>query len=41
MSERSKIVHVWMINLARGTDQLERLSFEPLKPSFLLAATKG
>lgn len=31
---------VWMINLARGTDQLDRLSFEPLKPSFLLAVTK-
>ncbi len=33
-------VRVWMINLARGTDQLDRLSFEPLKPSFLLAVTK-
>jgi precorrin-6Y C5,15-methyltransferase (decarboxylating) len=33
-------VHVWMINLARGTDQLDRLSFEPVKPSFLLAVTK-
>jgi len=32
---------IWMINLARGTDQLDRLSFEPLKPSFLLAVTKG
>jgi precorrin-6Y C5,15-methyltransferase (decarboxylating) len=32
---------VWMINLARGTDQLDRLTFEPLKPSFLLAVTKG
>jgi precorrin-6Y C5,15-methyltransferase (decarboxylating) len=31
---------VWMINLARGTDQLDRLSFEPVKPSFLLAVTK-
>ena len=34
-------VHVWMINLARGTDQLDRLSFDPLKPSFLLAVTKA
>jgi precorrin-6Y C5,15-methyltransferase (decarboxylating) len=33
-------VNVWMINLARGTDQLDRLSFEPVKPSFLLAVTK-
>jgi precorrin-6B C5,15-methyltransferase / cobalt-precorrin-6B C5,C15-methyltransferase len=32
---------VWMINLARGTDQLDRLSFEPLKPSFLLSVTKA
>jgi precorrin-6Y C5,15-methyltransferase (decarboxylating) len=34
-------VHVWMINMARGTDQLDRLSFEPVKPSFLLAVTKA
>jgi precorrin-6Y C5,15-methyltransferase (decarboxylating) len=34
-------IHVWMINLARGTDQLDRLSFDPVKPSFLLAATKA
>jgi precorrin-6Y C5,15-methyltransferase (decarboxylating) len=34
-------VHVWMINLSRGTDQLDRLSFDPLKPSFLLAVTKS
>ncbi|MCC7475860.1 MAG: precorrin-6y C5,15-methyltransferase (decarboxylating) subunit CbiE [Pirellulales bacterium] len=33
--------NLWMINLARGTDQLDRLSFEPLKPSFLLAVTKS
>jgi precorrin-6Y C5,15-methyltransferase (decarboxylating) len=33
-------VRIWMINLARGTDQLDRLSFEPLKPSFLLAVSK-
>jgi precorrin-6B C5,15-methyltransferase / cobalt-precorrin-6B C5,C15-methyltransferase len=34
-------IRVWMINLARGTDQLDRLTFEPLKPSFLVAATKS
>jgi precorrin-6Y C5,15-methyltransferase (decarboxylating) len=34
-------VSVWMINLSRGTDQLDRLSFDPLKPSFLLAVTKA
>ena len=32
---------VWMVNIARGADQLERLSFEALKPNFLLAAVKG
>jgi len=32
--------HVWLINLARTTNQLDRLSFDPLKPSFLLAVTK-
>jgi precorrin-6Y C5,15-methyltransferase (decarboxylating) len=32
---------VWMINLSRGTDQLDRLSFDPLKPSFLLSVTKS
>jgi hypothetical protein len=33
-------VNVWLINLSRTTNQLERLSFDPLKPSFLLAVTK-
>ena len=27
---------VWMLNLARGVDQLDRLTFEPLTPTFLL-----
>lgn len=34
-------IKVWMANIARGADQLERLSFEPLKPNFLMAAVKG
>ena len=34
-------IGVWMVNIARGADQLERLSFEALKPNFLLAAVKG
>ncbi len=29
-----------MIALSRTTNQLERLSFDPLKASFLLAVTK-
>jgi precorrin-6Y C5,15-methyltransferase (decarboxylating) len=33
-------INVWLINLARTTNQLDRLSFDPLKPSFLLAVTK-
>ncbi|MEN0110118.1 MAG: precorrin-6y C5,15-methyltransferase (decarboxylating) subunit CbiE [Planctomycetota bacterium] len=33
-------LRVWMVNIARGADQLERLTFEPLKPSFLLALVK-
>lgn len=33
-------VAVWMINIARGTEQLDRLTFEAMKPSFLVAVTK-
>lgn len=40
MGRHSPDVRVWMINLARGTHQLGRLTFEPVKPSFLLAVTK-
>jgi precorrin-6Y C5,15-methyltransferase (decarboxylating) len=36
----SENVQVWMINISRGTDQLESLTFDALKPSFLLAVTK-
>jgi hypothetical protein len=31
---------VLMINLARGNDQLERLHFEAMHPTFLISATK-
>jgi precorrin-6Y C5,15-methyltransferase (decarboxylating) len=41
LRRHSRDIHVWMINLARGTDQLDRLSFDPVKPSFLLAVTKS
>jgi precorrin-6Y C5,15-methyltransferase (decarboxylating) len=41
MRRHSRDIHVWMINLARGTDQLDRLSFDPVKPSFLIAVTKS
>jgi precorrin-6Y C5,15-methyltransferase (decarboxylating) len=41
LRRHARDIHVWMINLARGTDQLDRLSFDPVKPSFLLAVTKA
>jgi precorrin-6Y C5,15-methyltransferase (decarboxylating) len=34
-------VKVWMINVARGTYQLERIRFEALNPTFLLAVVKS
>jgi precorrin-6B C5,15-methyltransferase / cobalt-precorrin-6B C5,C15-methyltransferase len=33
-------VKVWMINIARGTYQLERVRFDALNPTFLLALVK-
>jgi precorrin-6Y C5,15-methyltransferase (decarboxylating) len=33
-------VNVWMLNVSRGTDQLQRLRFDALNPAFLIAATK-
>jgi precorrin-6Y C5,15-methyltransferase (decarboxylating) len=33
-------VRVWMINIARGAEQLERVRFDALNPSFLLAVAK-
>ena len=33
-------VKVWLINIARGTYQLERVRFEALNPTFLLSVTK-
>ncbi|MFV2070570.1 MAG: precorrin-6y C5,15-methyltransferase (decarboxylating) subunit CbiE [Pirellulales bacterium] len=40
MSRRSGFVKTWMVNLARGTYQLERLRFDALNPTFLLSMTK-
>jgi precorrin-6Y C5,15-methyltransferase (decarboxylating) len=34
-------VKVWMINVARGTYQLERVRFDALNPTFLLAVVKA
>ena len=33
-------IKIWMINLARGTYQLDRVRFEPLVPTFLMAVVK-
>jgi precorrin-6Y C5,15-methyltransferase (decarboxylating) len=34
-------VQVLLLNIARGTEQLETLRFEAVNPTFLLAVTKG
>ncbi|MEM6798119.1 MAG: precorrin-6y C5,15-methyltransferase (decarboxylating) subunit CbiE [Planctomycetota bacterium] len=34
-------IRTWMINIARGAEQMDRLTFESLKPSFLLAVAKA
>ncbi len=41
LERAAKNVNVWMINVARGTYQLERVRFEALNPTFLLAVVKG
>jgi precorrin-6Y C5,15-methyltransferase (decarboxylating) len=41
LARLSKDVNVWMINVARGTHQLERVRFEALNPTFLLAVVKS
>jgi precorrin-6Y C5,15-methyltransferase (decarboxylating) len=33
-------VQVWMVQVSRGNDQMERLRFESLNPTFLLKAVK-
>jgi precorrin-6Y C5,15-methyltransferase (decarboxylating) len=40
MHRHASDVKIWMINVARGTYQLERVRFEALNPTFLLAAMK-
>lgn len=37
---RSTDAAYWMVNIARGVEQLDRIRFEALNPSFLIAATK-
>jgi precorrin-6Y C5,15-methyltransferase (decarboxylating) len=40
LSRRVPDVGVWMLNVARGTYQMERVRFDALNPSFLLAVVK-
>jgi precorrin-6Y C5,15-methyltransferase (decarboxylating) len=40
LHRRAGDVRVWLINVARGTYQLERIRFDALNPTFLLAAVK-
>ena len=40
LHRRGVDVKVWMLNVARGTYQLERIRFDALNPSFLLAVIK-
>jgi len=40
LGKRTSQVQVWMINVARGTDQMQRLRFDALNPTFLIAASK-
>jgi precorrin-6B C5,15-methyltransferase / cobalt-precorrin-6B C5,C15-methyltransferase len=41
LARLAKDVNLWMINIARGTYQLERMRFEALNPTFLLSVVKG
>jgi precorrin-6Y C5,15-methyltransferase (decarboxylating) len=37
---RSGDAAYWMVNIARGIEQMDRIRFESLNPTFLIAATK-
>ncbi|MGI9177609.1 MAG: cobalamin biosynthesis bifunctional protein CbiET, partial [Pirellulales bacterium] len=37
---RSSDAAYWMVNIARGIEQLDRIRFEAINPIFLIAATK-
>jgi precorrin-6Y C5,15-methyltransferase (decarboxylating) len=32
---------VWMINISRGVEQIDRMKFEAMNPTFLIGAVKG
>ncbi|MCH2129963.1 MAG: precorrin-6y C5,15-methyltransferase (decarboxylating) subunit CbiE [Pirellulaceae bacterium] len=41
LQKASNQAQVWMVNVSRGTEQLDRLRFESLNPTFLVGAVKG
>jgi precorrin-6B C5,15-methyltransferase / cobalt-precorrin-6B C5,C15-methyltransferase len=34
-------VHVWNVAIARGIEQMDRVRFEAINPTFVLAVTKN
>ena len=40
LRSRSADAGYWMVNIARGIEQLDRIRFEAINPIFLIAATK-
>ena len=40
LQKLGKDMQVWMLNFCRGTEQLERLRFEAINPTFLLRGVK-
>jgi hypothetical protein len=40
MGKHAGEADVWMVNLARGTLQMDQLRFEALNPTFLLTAVR-
>ncbi|MFM7243162.1 MAG: precorrin-6y C5,15-methyltransferase (decarboxylating) subunit CbiE [Planctomycetaceae bacterium] len=41
LRSRSSDAAYWMVNIARGIEQLDRIRFEAINPIFLIAATKS
>lgn len=41
LQNKTDDANIWMVNIARGTFQLERVRFESLNPTFLIAAKKA
>jgi precorrin-6Y C5,15-methyltransferase (decarboxylating) len=40
LQKKSGDCQVWMINISCGTDQMDRLRFEAMNPTFLVGAKK-